>query len=118
VDLRAGLIHVSRKKNGVPSTHPLHGDEVRALRQLRRDWPEGRFVFATERGAPFTRSGLAKMIERASEESRFRFSGALSHAQARLRLLLCESGEGHSVIAALARASVNTTHCAVHRAER
>jgi integrase len=26
VDLRAGLIHVSRKKNGVPSTHPLNGD--------------------------------------------------------------------------------------------
>ena len=57
IDLRAGLIHISRKKNGVPSTHPLSGDEVRALRQLRRDWPDGRQVFVTERGAPFTRSG-------------------------------------------------------------
>ena len=73
VDLRAGLIHVSRKKNGVPSTHPLNGDEVRALRQLRRDWPDGRQVFVTERGAPFTRSGLAKMIERAGEEAGFGF---------------------------------------------
>ena len=60
VDLRAGLIHVSRKKNGVPPTHPLNGDEVRALRQLRRDWPDGRQVFVTERGAPFTRSGFAE----------------------------------------------------------
>jgi type 1 fimbriae regulatory protein FimB len=53
VDLRAGLIHVTRKKNGVRSTHPLNGDEVRGLRQLRRDWPDGRhvFVFVTERGA-------------------------------------------------------------------
>src|SRR5215472_11278495 len=67
VDLGAGLIHVSRKKDGVPSTHPLNGDEVRALRQLRRDWPDGRQVFVTERGALFTRSGFAKMIERAGK---------------------------------------------------
>ena len=73
IDLRAGLIHVSRKKNGVPSTHPLSGDEVRALRQLRRDWPDGRQVFVTERRAPFTRSGLAKMVERAGEEAGFDF---------------------------------------------
>lgn len=68
IDLRAGLVHVTRKKNGVPSTHPLVGDEVRALRQLRRDWPDGRQVFVTERGAPFTRGGLANMVERAGEE--------------------------------------------------
>jgi integrase len=57
----------------VPSTHPLNGDEVRALRQLRRDWPEGRQVFVTERGAPFTRSGFAKMIERAGKAVGFAF---------------------------------------------
>jgi integrase len=73
VDLRAGLIHVTRKKNGVPSTHPLNGDEIRALRQLRRDWPDGRQVFVTERGAPFTRSGFAKMVERAGEAAGFAF---------------------------------------------
>ena len=64
IDLRGGLIHVTRKKNGVPSTHPLNGDEVRALRQLRRDWPDGRHVFVTERGARFTRSVFAKIVER------------------------------------------------------
>ena len=32
IDLRAGLIHVTRKKNGVPSTNPLNGDEIRGLR--------------------------------------------------------------------------------------
>src|SRR5215472_4861325 len=73
IDLAAGLLHVTRKKNGVPSTHPLNGDEVRALRQLRRDWPEGRQVFVTERGAPFTRSGFAKMIERAGKACGFAF---------------------------------------------
>ena len=48
IDLRAGLIHVTRKKNGVSSTHPLNGDEVRALRPLRRDWPELREAHPTD----------------------------------------------------------------------
>jgi len=65
--------HLARKKNGVPSTHPLKGDEIRALRQLRRDWPDGRFVFVTERGTPFTRSGLSKMVEAAGKEAKFDF---------------------------------------------
>ena len=39
VDLKAGLLHVNRLKNGVPSTHPLRGPEIRRLRQLKRDWP-------------------------------------------------------------------------------
>ena len=73
IDLSAGLIHIARKKNGVPSTHPLKGDEIRALRQLRRDWPDGRFVFVTERGTPFTRSGLSKMVEAAGKEAKFDF---------------------------------------------
>ena len=77
IDLRAGLIHVTRKKNGVPSTHPLTGDEVRALRQLRRDWPDGRQVFVTERGAPFTRHVHRKV------EPRF-LAGPLDH--------LCHAG--------------------------
>ena len=37
-DLEQGLLHVSRLKNGVPSTHPLRGPEIRALRRLRREY--------------------------------------------------------------------------------
>jgi type 1 fimbriae regulatory protein FimB/type 1 fimbriae regulatory protein FimE len=52
---RNGVLHVRRVKNGTPSTHPLQGDEMRALRALM---PDGRrnspFVFVSERGAPFT----------------------------------------------------------------
>ena len=40
VDLEAGLLHVRRLKNGTDSTHPLRGPEIRALRRLRRDYPE------------------------------------------------------------------------------
>lgn len=37
VDFKAGRLHVNRLKNGDPSVHYLEGDELRALRQLKRD---------------------------------------------------------------------------------
>ena len=37
IELDSGRIHVRRAKNGVDSTHPLTGKEMRALRQLRRE---------------------------------------------------------------------------------
>ena len=51
---RAASLHVRRVKNGKPAVHPLRGDELRALRELRRQFPDSAFVFATERGGPFT----------------------------------------------------------------
>src|SRR5262245_29700671 len=32
VDFASGTLHVNRLKQGVPSTHPIRGDELRALR--------------------------------------------------------------------------------------
>ncbi len=62
VDLKAGLLHVQRLKHGVPSTHPLRGPELRALRQLRRDWPDGAYLFVSERGGPMTASNVRKLV--------------------------------------------------------
>jgi integrase len=36
IDLKAGLLHVVRLKHGSPSTHPLRGPELRALRAWKR----------------------------------------------------------------------------------
>ena len=36
IDLNSATLHVRRAKNGKPSTHPLRGDELRALRKLER----------------------------------------------------------------------------------
>ena len=55
-----GRIHVRRAKNGVDSTHPLTGKEIRALRQLRRENLQSRYVFNTERGGPVTRACSSK----------------------------------------------------------
>jgi len=67
VDLKAGLLHVRRLKNGTDSTHPLRGPEIRALRRLRRDYPETPYVFVTERKGPLTTSAMRKIVTRAGE---------------------------------------------------
>jgi type 1 fimbriae regulatory protein FimB/type 1 fimbriae regulatory protein FimE len=65
---RPAVLHVRRVKQGSPSVHPLQGDELRALRQCRRDQePKSDFVFTSERVAPFTTAGFARMVERAGE---------------------------------------------------
>jgi type 1 fimbriae regulatory protein FimE len=74
VDLKAGLLHVSRLKNGVPSVHPLRGVELRALRRLQREYPEhSSYVFVSERGGPMTPDNVRKMVSRAGREARLAF---------------------------------------------
>jgi type 1 fimbriae regulatory protein FimB/type 1 fimbriae regulatory protein FimE len=37
IELDQGRMHVHRAKNGTPSVHPIRGDDMRALRRLRRE---------------------------------------------------------------------------------
>ena len=73
VDLGQGLLHVSRLKNGVPSTHPLRGPEIRALRRLCREYGISPYVFTSERGGAITDSSVRKIIARAGDKARFGF---------------------------------------------
>jgi integrase len=70
---RSPSLHVRRVKNGKPSVHPLRGDEIRALRELRRQFPDSGFVFATERGGPFTPDAVNRLIKRIGERAGFDF---------------------------------------------
>ena len=74
IDFDHAVLHVRRLKQGSPATHPIRGDELRALRRLQREQsPNSPFVFTSERGAPFTTAGFAKLIARAGEVAGFGF---------------------------------------------
>ena len=51
-DLKAGYIAVQRLKNSLDSSPG--GAELRALRQLQREWPDSPYLFESERGGPMT----------------------------------------------------------------
>ena len=74
VDFRTATLHVRRVKQGSASSHPILGDELRALRRLQREQnPISAFVFTSERGAPLSTAGFARMIERAGKEAKLCF---------------------------------------------
>jgi site-specific recombinase XerD len=70
VDLRHGLLHVHRRKNGLPRTHPLRGPELRALHKVLRDYPNTTYVFVSERRAPMTAATFRKLLARAGDVAR------------------------------------------------
>ena len=72
VEFESATLHLRRAKGGQIGTHPLLGDELRALRALKRG-AQSPFIFVSERGAPFTVSGLQKMVERAGMEAKMPF---------------------------------------------
>ena len=71
IDFDHATLAVRRVKQGTPSTHPILGDESRALRKLQREQePKSPFVFTSQRGSPFTTAGFARMMERAGVEAK------------------------------------------------
>jgi integrase len=66
VDLSTANLHIRRRKNGTPATHPLTGRELRALRRHQRDAGSAVFVFVSDRGAPLTPIAFSRMVERAA----------------------------------------------------
>jgi integrase len=72
VAFESATLHLRRAKDGQIGTHPLLGDELRALRALKRD-AKSPYIFVSERGAPFTVSGLQKLVERAGIEATMPF---------------------------------------------
>jgi type 1 fimbriae regulatory protein FimB/type 1 fimbriae regulatory protein FimE len=60
---RSASLHVRRAKKGKPAVHPIHGDELRMLTALRKEYPDSRYVFTTERGTPFTTDAINRLVK-------------------------------------------------------
>ena len=63
VELDGGRLHVRRAKNGTPSVHPTRGDEIRALRRLRREHPTNAHVVVADSVLAFGRLRCVSAIE-------------------------------------------------------
>lgn len=65
VDLRKGVLHVRRIKNGVASVQRLSQQECHMLTKLQREYPYTNYVFSSERKTPLTTASVRKMFARA-----------------------------------------------------
>jgi integrase len=66
VDFKGARLNVRRLKGSRSGTHPVEGDELRALRKLHGP-DRGSFVFQTERDGPMVRSAVNKIVTRAGQ---------------------------------------------------
>ena len=109
MEFESATLHLRRAKGGTTSTHPLLGDELRALRVLKRE-AKSPFIFVTERGAPFSVSGLQKMIERAGIEAKHAVQDPPAHASARRGYALANKGtDTRTLQAYLGHRSIQST---------
>jgi integrase len=69
VDFNGATLHVRRAKNGKATTHPIRGDEMRALRKLQREAAKSPFVFVNERGTPFSPDGFNWLVKRTGQKA-------------------------------------------------
>ncbi len=67
IDWNGSNLHVKRVKRGTPSTQPLYGDEIPALRKLQRDYPTSAYIFQSSRQGPLAKDTIAGIIERVGE---------------------------------------------------
>ncbi len=65
VDLKDGYLEVQRVKHGHNSLHLLRSPELRALRQLKRDYPDTQYVFVSERKSPLSTRLVRHIVARA-----------------------------------------------------
>ena len=115
IEFSSATLHVRRVKQGTPSTHPLLGDELRALRKLQREQqPKSPFVFTSERGTPFTTAGFARMIERTGAAAGLNFKCPSTYAAACLRLCARQQRPRHARGASLPGAQEHPAHRTLH----
>ncbi len=71
VDTHSKVLHVSRLKGGLSTTHPLRGDELRAIKawliKRARMKPTGKAFFVSEQRKPLHRSTVNLLLKTCSE---------------------------------------------------
>jgi type 1 fimbriae regulatory protein FimB/type 1 fimbriae regulatory protein FimE len=119
IDLPKRTIIVRRLKGSTNSVHYLERDEVNGLKLLQRQQQsngiKAAYVFINERGQPFGRMGIGRMIERAGEAAELPFPVHVHIAPPLDRVRSGGQGNGHTAAPALPRACLDNEYRAIYR---
>ena len=74
VDIESRILHVARLKGGLSTTHPLRGDEIRAIKawlvERTRMKAPGRSFFLSEQRKPLNRSTVNLALRKFGEKAK------------------------------------------------
>ena len=73
IDLKEGTIYIRRIKGSRSGRHPLQGDEMRALKKLKRDYEPSPFVFTGNRHTPLSERTISHIVHQAGLWAGFDF---------------------------------------------
>jgi type 1 fimbriae regulatory protein FimB/type 1 fimbriae regulatory protein FimE len=73
VDFSRAAIRCARVKKSETNNHPISGEELRALRQLQRAYPDSQWLFVSERKQPLAARTARLIITRAGEVAELPF---------------------------------------------
>ena len=73
VDLKEGTIYIRRIKGSRSGRHPLQGDEMRALKKLKKDYASSPFVFNGNRHTPLSERTISHIVHQAGVLAGFDF---------------------------------------------
>ena len=73
VDLCESTIYIRRIKGSRSGRHPLQGDEMRALKKLKRDYVPSPFVFTSNRQSPLNERTISHIVHQAGLLAGFDF---------------------------------------------
>ena len=103
IDFTHAVLHVPGPK-GTPATHPVVGDEMRALRKLQRDQDPKSPLYSPASGGAVHDGGFARMVERAGVEAKPGSpEGSPTYAAPRLWLRAGQQGPRYAGAAGLPR---------------
>ena len=114
VDTESRVIHVARLKNGLSTTHPLRGDEIRSikawLKERARMRPDGESFFYKRTAFAFEQKDGIVCDQYLWQKSKACPARSSAHAPPRLRFCFGRPGSRHQVNSRLFRPPEHSAH--------
>jgi integrase len=121
VNTESRVLHVARLKGGLSTTHPLRGDELRAigawLKERARMKPAGKMFFVSEQRTPLHHSTVNLALRKYGALAALPLLAHPHMLRPRVRLRPCRSGRGHAIDSGLPGTPEHSAHRPLYRQE-